>query len=120
MPLSVSGVRPIWARRSRICLALNPASISSRVLPHSTYAQLPLEPLPKIVNCTDTAASVSTAIWQRQAQTRCRCRNLLGRRRIEKDAAEHRIVGLHSGEANDHASPDIILQVDSRTEVAQC
>src|SRR6266581_5281718 len=43
------------ARRCRICLELNPASIRIRVSSVSTYVQLPAEPLPKIVRRTATA-----------------------------------------------------------------
>src|SRR5438876_8511640 len=50
-----SGARPMVARRCRICLKLNPASIRIRVSSVSTYVQLPAEPLPKIVRRTATA-----------------------------------------------------------------
>src|SRR5439155_23046974 len=56
MPLRFSGARPMPSNRCRIWRPLNPASISRRVSPVSKKAQLPLDPLPRIVNCTDIAA----------------------------------------------------------------
>jgi len=49
MPVSVSGARATLAIRCRICRPLKPASIKSRTESVSRYAQLPPEPLPKIV-----------------------------------------------------------------------
>src|SRR5882672_7242786 len=55
MAVKFSGARPMLARRARICLRLKPASIRMRVSSVSKYAQLPAEPLPKIVRRTGTA-----------------------------------------------------------------
>src|SRR6266571_5368610 len=55
MAVRFSGARPIVANRFRICRRLNPASIRIRASSVSTYAQLPAEPLPKIVKRTGMA-----------------------------------------------------------------
>src|SRR5438552_1909459 len=55
MAVRFSGARPMVANRFRICRRLNPASIRIRASSVSTYAQLPAEPLPKIVKRTGMA-----------------------------------------------------------------
>src|SRR5258708_3558509 len=55
MAVRFSGARPMVANRFRICRRLNPASMRIRASSVSTYAQLPAEPLPKIVRRTGMA-----------------------------------------------------------------
>ncbi len=57
MPSRVSGERPSWPSRRRICRPLSPASTSSRVWSVSIREAFPPEPLPKTVNLVGTGAA---------------------------------------------------------------